>query len=290
MSEVGYIELARGLVSVTGADARSFLQGVISQDIERLAADRALYGALLTPQGKYLHDFCLAEVGERIILDGEAGRAQDLMARISRYRLRAKVDLALADDLAVFAVFGDGAAQVCGLAEEAGVAARCGDGVAFVDPRAVALGCRLILPAGEAADTLARLSLAPGLPEAYEALRISLGVPDGSRDMEVDKSTLLECNFEALNGVDWNKGCYVGQEVTARTKYRGLVKRALVPVSGAIAALSPGTAICRADSQVGEIRSICDGLALASLRLDALADDDGQPLLADGIVVTPLAR
>jgi len=289
MAAVRYAKLDRGLVSVTGADRRTFLQGLISQDVDRVSATHAAYGAFLTPQGKYLHDFCLAEIDDRLILDGEQGRADELISRMRRFKLRAKVDLAPADDLAVFALFGPNATAALDLAEEPGTARRLGDGIAFVDPRSAALGCRLILPAADAAAELAKLPIEEGAFEDYDTLRIRLAIPDGVRDMDVDKSILLECNFDSLNGIDWDKGCYIGQEVTARTKYRGLIKRQLVPVSVGGGTPAPGTAILAGDKKVGEIRSIHDGFAIASLRLDALdSAGSGPPLTADGAVISPL--
>ncbi len=290
MDAVGYVKLERGLVSLTGADRLTFLQGLISQDVERVAAAHAAYGALLTPQGKYLHDFCLAEIGDRLILDGEQGRADELISRMARFKLRAKVELAPAVDLAVFAVFGQDAPAALDLAAEPGAARRLGDGIAFVDPRSAQLGCRLILPAADAPATVAELAIPEATFEDYDRLRIRLGVPDGVRDMDVEKSILLECNFDSLNGIDWDKGCYIGQEVTARTKYRGLIKRQLVPVSVDGGTPAPGADILAGGKKVGEIRSIHDGFAIASLRLDALESaEKGHSLTAAGAAISPLS-
>lgn len=286
MSNAGFVKLDRGLVSVTGADGRTFLQGLISQNIDAVSPAQAAYGAFLTPQGKYLHDFCLAEIGERIILDGEQARGDELISRLKRFKLRAKVELASADDLAVYAVFGQDAAGALELPDTPGAARQIGDGIAFVDPRSAGLGCRLILPSANAAATLADLPITEAPLEDYETLRIRHAIPDGTRDMDVEKSTLLESNFEALNGIDWGKGCYIGQEVTARTKYRGLLKRQLIPVSVDGDAPAPGSAVCADGKQVGEIRSIHDGIALASLRLDALESAD---LTANGAIISPLS-
>ncbi|NNE84066.1 MAG: folate-binding protein YgfZ [Alphaproteobacteria bacterium] len=286
MSNAGFVRLDRGLVSVTGADSRTFLQGLISQNIDAVSPTQAAYGAFLTPQGKYLHDFCLAEIGDRIILDGEHARDDELIARLKRFKLRAKVELVSADDLAVFAVFGQDATNALELPDTPGAARQIGNGVAFVDPRSAALGCRLILPTADAAAILAELSITEAPLEDYETLRIRYAIPDGTRDMDVEKSTLLESNFEALNGIDWEKGCYIGQEVTARTKYRGLLKRQLVPVSVDGDAPAPGSAVCTGGKQVGEIRSIHGRVALASLRLDALESAD---LTADGATISPLS-
>ncbi len=287
MAAVRYVNLERGLVSVTGADRRTFLQGLISQDVDRISASRAAYGAFLTPQGKYLHDFCLAEIGDRLILDGEPSRADELIQRMNRFKLRAQVELTATDDLAVLAVFGPDAPAVLDLPEEPGAAHPMAGGIAFVDPRSAELGCRLILPTADLNGVIADLAVEQGTFQAYDTLRISLGIPDGQRDMEVEKSILLECNFEALNGIDWDKGCYIGQEVTARTKYRGLAKRQLLPVKVEGVAPAPGTAILAGGKQIGEIRSIHDGLAIASLRLDALDDADTAPsMTADAAVIS----
>ena len=288
MTNVGYVKLDRGLVSVAGADRQTFLQGLISQDVDRVSATHAAYGAFLTPQGKYLHDFCIAEIGDRLVLDGEQGRADELIARMKRFKLRAQITLISADDLTVYAVFGQTAPAALDLADVPGTARPLGDGIAFVDPRSAKLGCRLLLPAADAAAVVADLPIEEATFEEYDTLRIRLGIPDGMRDMDVEKSILLECNFESLNGIDWDKGCYIGQEVTARTKYRGLVKRQLVPVSVEGGAPAPGTAIRANDKKVGEIRSIYKEIAIASLRLDALDNADPKhPLTADGAVIAP---
>lgn len=290
MTDAHYVKLDRSLVSVTGADSQTFLQGLISQDVDRVSSTKAAYGAFLTPQGKYLHDFCLAKMGDRLILDGEQGRGEELITRLKRFKLRAQVELATADDLCVIAVIGDDAAAALNLSEVAGAARPLGDGIAFVDPRSAKLGCRLIVPTADAGAILSDLPIAEATLEEYEALRIRLGIPDGTRDMDVEKSILLECNFEALNGIDWDKGCYIGQEVTARTKYRGLVKRQLMPVSIDGNAPATGSAIYADGKQVGEIRSIHDDIAIASLRLDAVASANfDRSLTADGAVIAPLS-
>jgi hypothetical protein len=290
MATVRYVKLERGLVSVTGADRQTFLQGLISQDVDRISANHAAYGALLTPQGKYLHDFCLAEIDDHLILDSEKGRTDELISRMTRFKLRAEVKLECVDDFTVIAVFSPDAPAALDLAANPGAARPLGGGIAFVDPRSAELGCRLLLPTTDAPAVLASLPTSEAKFEDYDALRIRLGIPDGVRDMDVDKSTLLECNFESLNGIDWGKGCYIGQEITARTKYRGLIKHQLVPVSVGAEAPSPGTAILAGDQKVGEIRSILDGFAIALLRLDALEKaQNGHSLTAAGASILPLS-
>lgn len=281
----------RAVLTVAGEDRQGFLQGLISNDVMRVAADRAIYAALLTPQGKFLHEMLVCAAGDTLWLDTERARRADLLRRLSMYKLRAKVTLAdAADDLAVAAVFGPGAAESFGLPETAGAAAPVGNGVALVDPRHAGLGVRLILPAAEIGPALVELGIAAAPAGDYERLRLACGVPDGSRDIEVERGVLLEHGFEALNGVDFNKGCYIGQELTARTKYRGLVKRRLARVSLNGAGPSPGTPIMLGDREAGELRTSFEGAGLALLRLDKLeeAAAQGGVLLAGDTKVTPL--
>jgi folate-binding protein YgfZ len=259
----------RAVLAVSGPERAAFLQGLVSNDVAKLAQGRAAWAALLTAQGKYLHDFLMIEAGEAIWLDAEAARLADLQRRLSLYRLRAKVALDLAPGLAVAALFGDGAAAALGLAEEPGAVRPFAGGFAFRDPRLAALGARAILPREAASAALAAAGLGAGSFADYDRLRLQLGVPDGSRDLILEKSILLEAGFDELGGVDWQKGCYIGQELTARTKYRGLVKRRLLPVRIEGPAPPPGTAVTRGGSEVGEMRTSRDGVGLALLRLDA---------------------
>lgn len=268
----------RGLARLSGPDVRPFLQGLISNDIDLLAADRPLYAALLTPQGRCLFDFILYVRGDAILLDGERDRLPALVQRLSMYRLRSKVTIEeLGPELVVFAVFGPGSELLPGRTEL----------TAVTDPRLAALGTRVLLPpaAVDAFITARGLTAVP--PEEYDRHRLALGVPDGSRDLVPEKALLLESGFEELHGVSFIKGCFVGQELTARTKHRGLVKKRLLPVRLDGPLPAPGTPVTRSGRDAGEMRSGVDGLALALLRLDQLRDD-AAPLLAGSTALTPL--
>jgi folate-binding protein YgfZ len=263
----------RGVLHVIGEDAQNFLQGLVSNDVLSVAPDRAMWAAFLTAQGRYLHDFFVSQSDRGLILEGEAARLPDLKRRLSMYKLRSRVAFEEpSPPLGVWALIGDGAASAIGLrAEEPGAALPVKGGVVFVDPRTAAVGLRAVLPRDEGGSILAKCGFTNGDLADYHRLRIEHGLPDGSRDMHVEKSLLLECGFDELHGIDWQKGCYLGQELTARTRYRGLVKKRLVPVAVDGALPPPGTPILLAGKEIGEVRSGVEGLALALFRLDGLA-------------------
>jgi folate-binding protein YgfZ len=265
----------RGVVTVGGPEAATFLQGLITNDVRAAAPERAIYAALLTPQGRYLHDFMVALVDGVFHLDCEAARRADLLRRLSLYKLRSQVTLADATDrLAVAVLYGPGALSAAALPAEPGRARALDAGLVYVDPRLADLGARAFLPRAVAARCLADLGLRPGDPADYDRLRLSLGVPDGSRDLVVEKSIPLESGFDELHAIGWDKGCYLGQELTARTKYRGLVRKRLLPVAIDGPVPPVGTPILQDDAEVGDMRSARADRGLALLRLDSLAAAD----------------
>lgn len=290
MDTATYALLAdRGVISVTGEESRRFLQGLISNDINKVKPDRAIYATLLTPQGKFLHDFFIVASEEMLLLDCEGSRAADLLRRLGLYKLRAKVTLSdVSACYRVAALFGAAAGERLALAAEPGAAKPFAGGIAYCDPRLAALGFRAILPAEAAVDALAEAGFAAAPADAYDRQRLALGVPDGSRDLPVEKAFLLEHNIEELNGVDFGKGCYVGQELTARTKHRGIVRKRLfrVEVDGPLPA--PGTPILMGTKKVGEMRSGRDHAAMALIRLEAIEMLPAEgPLTAGDAKLTP---
>ena len=263
----------RSVIAVGGADRVEFLQGLISNDTKKVAPGRAVWAALLTPQCRFLNDMFVADGGDdTLLLETERERAPALAKKFSLYKLRSKVtveDRSAAMEVAV--VFGTGAERALEI-----------DGaISFVDPRLAELGVRVLAPAGTVAALLSARGITAAPLDDYDALRLSLGVPDGSRDLQVEKALLLESGFDELNGVDWKKGCYMGQELTARTKYRALVRKRLFPVSVEGALPAPGTSVYLDGKEVGELRSGSGRRALALLQAEA-ARGPG-PLLADGV-------
>jgi len=262
----------RSVIAVGGPDRAEFLQGLISNDTAKVGPGRVIWAALLTPQGRFLNDMFVVEDGDgTFLMETERERAPALAKKLKMYTLRSKVTVEdLSDTMEVAVVYGPDADK------GAGKVLPIAGATAFVDPRLAELGVRVLAPAGQTAALLLGLDEVP-LAE-YEALRLELGVPDGSRDLPVEKALLLESGFDELHGVDWQKGCYMGQELTARTKYRGLIKRRLFPVKVEGALPPPGTPVERDGREVGEIRSGLGDRALAMLQLDAAEG----PLTAEG--------
>ena len=283
----------RGMLRLAGATALPFLQGLVTADLGSLAPDRACYSCLLTPQGKFLFDFHLSidrsaagDDGEHaILLETDGERAADLERRLKLYRLRSPIESEPVEPPpSVAMAFGRGVIEACGLAAEAGAMRRDDGPARMVDPRLPELGVRLYGERRMLDAWLMARDIKPAAPEALRAHRIALAVPEAGEDLVVDKTIMLEAGLERLGAVAFDKGCYVGQELTARTHYRGLVKRRLVPVALEGAVVQPGFAVMAGEREAGEIRSTAPGLAMALLRLDRL----GEPLEAGGGAVRPL--
>ncbi|HTI01649.1 MAG TPA: folate-binding protein [Acidisoma sp.] len=236
----------RGVIAIEGDDRVAFLQGLVSNDVAAVRPGHPIWAAFLTPQGKWLADFFIIDDGSRLLVDCERQQMEDLAKRLSRYRLRLRVTLQPEPEMTVQVAWGGKPAADQGFVP---------------DPRLPDFAWRKVT--GSPEPTTAT-------PEQWDRYRLSAGLPDGSKDMETDRSVLLEAGFDELNGVSWSKGCYMGQELTARTKYRGLIKRRLVPVTIEGPLPEPGSPILRDGIEVGTMRSARDGLGLATLRLDAM--------------------
>jgi folate-binding protein YgfZ len=260
----------RGIIRVHGEEARSFLQALITNNVEQASETTAVYAALLTPQGKYLFDFLIVEKDGALMLDCDRGRIADLVKRLSFYKLRAKVLIEnISDTVGVAALWG-GETDLTD---------------SFLDPRLKELGVRILLPRTDLQEKLAHSGAEMMDEDAYLRHRLSLGVGEAA-DFEPDRSFPLELNFDELNAIDFKKGCFIGQEVTSRVKRRGSVRKRLVPchVEGAMPA--SGTAVMANDREVGTIFSgdAASSIALALLRLDLIK---GASLLAHGSILVP---
>ena len=247
------------IISLTGEGIRDFLNDILTAQINTLSSNKARAACLLSPQGRILFDMMVIATTDTIYLVTEVEQAAPLAKRLMMYRLRRKIKITVRPDLCSGYIYGEYHAEFS-------LPDNC---ISAHDERHKSLG------------SLVLFSKTDGLPEQaeaehWQALRISLGVPEGAADLTPNRALMLEAGLHLLGAIDFEKGCYVGQEVTARTHYRGLVKRRLFPifVSGK---LTPVQAVQRGDTDIGQIGSTAhlpDGgnIALASLRLDAVQD------------------
>lgn len=240
----------RALVTVTGPDATSLLQGVLTCNVESLGEGEARLGALLTPQGKILFDFLISRVPDGFRLDAPADRAADLAKRLSLYKLRAKAEIAADPTVAVAAAWGG--------ATTAADTARVADG------RHPDLGARLYAAQGAFS--------ADASEEDYHAHRLALGVPEGGRDYAYGDAFPHEALMDQLGGVDFRKGCYVGQEVVSRMQHRGTARTRLLVADYPEGAPAPGSEIQAGQKVLGVTGSAAGRHGLAMLRLDRLGD------------------
>lgn len=262
----------RGVIRVSGEDARDFLQNIVTNEMDEVTPERAGYGALLTPQGKIICDFFIValppEDGGGFLLDAPLLQTADLMKRLKLYKLRAKVTL---DDLTETSAV---------LASADGKPLPADAGFVYEDPRLPTLGQRAI------ADAAGIEELVTAEPDAYHARRIALGVPAGGRDFPYGDTFPHEALLDQLGGVSFKKGCYIGQEVVSRMQHRGTARTRVVPiVFDEGIATETGAEATAGGKPLGTVGSGANGKALALLRLDRLADAmaAGQTPLGGGL-------
>jgi tRNA-modifying protein YgfZ len=268
----------RGVVKVSGNDARDFLNGLLTTDVALLRPGLGRFGALLTPQGKITTDFLITEAppghGGGFLVDCPRALAQGLAAKLGFYRLRAKVGIEnLSDSLGVLAVWdGDPALK---------------PDLAFADPRNAALGWRILVPqelAKKAADLIGAEMVDS---TAYDAHRVASGVPRGGVDFMYGDAFPHETNMDRLHGVDFDKGCYVGQEVVSRMQHRGTARTRTVRIILDGPAPEPGAVVLAGDKPVGTMGSAAGHHGLALIRIDRAADAlaSGTPLTSGGLAI-----
>lgn len=279
----------RGVVKVVGEGARAFLHGLVTADLLNLKPGEARYCALLTPQGKIIADFLAVEApvksGGGFFLDAPRARIPVLVEKLNLYKLRAKVIVEdLSEILGVLAVW-DGAAPPSPAAPAPG--ANDAIGLCFTDPRLPTLGSRIMLPPHLAAGAAAEVGASLVDADDYEAHRIALGIPSGGLDFIYGDAFPHEADMDQLAGVDFAKGCYVGQEVVSRMEHRGTARTRAVPLRFDGAPPPSGAAIVAGERQLGHMGSAAAGRAIALLRLDRVADAlaHGEALTAEGTPV-----
>jgi tRNA-modifying protein YgfZ len=268
----------RGVVKVAGEDARRFLNGLVTSDMARVAPGKPSFAALLTPQGKIIVDFIVAEAaaedGGGFFLDCPRALAGALVEKLNFYKLRAKVICEdLSEVLGVMAVWNNGGESDYGLC--------------YPDPRLPALGMRIMLPPYLASEAAADLGANLTDAQSYEAHRIALGVPRGGLDFTYGDTFPHEADMDQLNGVDFEKGCYVGQEVVSRVEHRASARSRVVPIAYDEFSPVPGLPVMAGGKQIGLLGSTAGGRGLALMRLDRIEEAlaSGIPLDAGGITI-----
>ncbi len=268
----------RGVIKLSGEDAKTFLNGLVTTDTTRLQPGAGRFGALLTPQGKIVADFLITEApagdGGGLLIDCPRALAGPLAAKLGFYKLRAKVTVAnLSDAVGVLALWG-------------GEPAATAD-PRFRDLRAEGLGWRILIAPETAAAAAAAAGAEMTTEAAYEAHRIACGVPRGGVDFSYGDAFPHETNMDRFHGVDFDKGCYVGQEVVSRMQHRGTARTRTVRVAFDGAAPQAGAPILAGDRQVGTMGSSAQGEGLATMRIDKVSDalDAGTPLIAGDVAI-----
>ncbi len=268
----------RGIVNVTGEDARKLLQGVITNDMDLIDTQPALHAGLLSPQGKILFDFFVVACPDGFCLETARSKAAELAERLKLYKLRARVDIKdVSSDYTVAAIWPGG---------EPGPRPLGDAPLRFPDPRLAGLGYRELTTLSS--DwALGDEDAVSATQDDYHAHRIDLGVPEGGRDYAFGDAFPHEALFDQLNGVSFEKGCYVGQEVVARMQNRGTARRRIVPVVGEALLPATGAAIIAGDVEIGTLGSTSGTRGLAEIRIDRAAEllQKGEGLRAGNVAV-----
>ncbi len=267
----------RAILRITGADARKFLENIITNDVDSLGSDQARFAALLTPQGKIVADFFVIgaseEDGGGFLIDTPRALAEDVAKKLGFYKLRAAVEIEARPDLAVAAIFEGKATTELG--------------IVYDDPRHPELGQRLVLPAAEAQTDLERGGFKVADATHYHDKRITIGVPEGGKDFVYSDAYPHEALMDQLNGIDFNKGCFIGQEVVSRMERKTTPRTRIVPVTFETAPF-PGADVKAGERPAGHMGSGANGRGLAFVRLDRVNEAlaKGEKITAGGIEIS----
>ena len=267
----------RGLVTVEGPDSRNFLQAMISNDANNISPNSSIYAAMLSPQGKYLHDFVISQIGNKFLLETEKDRILDLVNRLNLFRLGSMVTINPMEGASrVASIWKKGSPLLLGEEQKAGYTTTISNCCVVLDPRLVSLGYRIVGTRSNIEKFINDSLPEPATESDFDLHRLEIGIPDGSRDIQVNKSFLLESNFEELNGVAFDKGCYIGQENTARQKHRGTIRRRLIKVHISGPPPANNERILWENGEIGEMRSVSGDAGMATIRLDRWAEAKAQ--------------
>ncbi len=222
----------RGILFINGEDSKTFLQNIISNDIDKVKEDQSIFSTLLTPQGKYLFDFLIVKHKKGFFLDCEKKQLNDLFKKLTIYKLRSRVQiLDLSNEFVVAAISREKFLEFSGSKNKNGFTIKFREDPILLDPRSTNLGARLVINLEKLYLSMKKLNLKPEKSDEYYKLSHNLGIPQKDCDKLQDKIFGIECNFEELNGIDFKKGCYVGQENTARIKLKNKLSKRLMAIN-----------------------------------------------------------
>ncbi len=255
----------RQLLEITGVDCKKFLQSLITNDLNKLASEQLIYSALLNPQGRFLYDFFIFKIGDKIFLDCYAPRAQEILKKLGFYKLRSLVEIRIVDNFKMAQIF-DKIDDFNNLAKNCHI---------FLDPRTQEMGYRIFFKDCGHFATQNQLSISDD-QNRYHLKRILLKIAEGEYDLAYDKSFILEYGFDNLNAIDYKKGCYMGQEVTARTHYRGQIRKKLFHIQiDSLVAIEKNAEINYQQKVIGLVlSSVFSEGKLNALALIRIADEE----------------
>ena len=261
----------RAVIELNGQDNKEFLQSLVTNNVDLVSDNKSIYAALLSPQGKYLFDFIIFQnyITKKLSIDCEKKRYPELIQKLNLYKLRNKIDININNDITIYGIYGSDISKIIlnlKMNNQEGSTKSIKNNIYIVDPRNKNLGIRIYIIKNNSSkefDTIPN-----GSSSELEYNRIKLKIPKPEIDLEIEKSFIIENNFEEMNCIDFNKGCYIGQENTARQKYRSTAKRklALVKINGE--KINNGTKIYHNGKIIGTMRSSCKNIGLASIRTD----------------------
>ena len=249
-----YILDDRGLLYIQGDDIKEFLQNIISNDIHKVTDNFSCYASLLTPQGKYLFDFIVLKHKKGYFIDCNKKQINQLYEHLNLYKLRSKVEiLNLSNEFVVAAISREKFLSIENSKDEAGFTNKYREDPIFLDPRNKELGARLVVNLEKLYLSLKKLELKSSESDEYYNLSHKLGIPQLDTDKLQNKLFGIECNFDELNGLDFKKGCYVGQENTARIKLRNKLTKRIMPIQTVQGKVKVDESIYINDENIGKI-------------------------------------
>ena len=261
----------RSLISFIGKDVTSFLQGIITNDINKINNNRAIYASLLSPQGKILKDFFLFKIGSKIYLDTTKESLKILEKKLNIYKINQKVKFSKENFTSYYTFYGKSINKVFNLLQKEGFFKIINNIIVFNDPRKLNLGCRIICINKNDNKKIEKIIKDKKINknfDEYQKLRIINCIPDIEKDNLYNNAFLLQNNFDKINAIDWEKGCYVGQEITARMKYRALLKKSLRIIKVCSGTVKSGDQILLEDKNIGNITSIVEDMGLAMIKIE----------------------